>query len=97
VAQKVAQAGHDNLERFMEPYPHFAENFSRAANLQMLNPREVNQLHCGDNLQILHEHIADGSLKLIYLDPPRGQLLAIKRSSSQTQPARHPDHEPKIL
>jgi 16S rRNA G966 N2-methylase RsmD len=76
---------------------HFAENFSRATNLQMLNPSEVIQPHCGDNLQILREHIAVGSFNLIYLDPPRGQLLAIKRSSSQTQPAEYPDHKPQNL
>jgi hypothetical protein len=97
VAQKVAQAGHDNLERFMEPYPHLAENFSRVANPQMLNPSKVNQLYCGDNLQILRENIADGSFNHIYLGPPRGQLQAIKRSSSQMQPARHHDDESKIL
>ncbi len=26
--------------------------------------------HYGDNLQVLREHIADGSVHLIYLDPP---------------------------
>jgi DNA modification methylase len=30
----------------------------------------VNQLYCGDNLQVLREHIADESVDLIYLDPP---------------------------
>jgi hypothetical protein len=93
VAQKVAQAAHDNLERFMEPYPHFAESFSRVANPQMLNSSKVNQLYCGDNLQILWENIADRSFNHIYLGPPRGQLQAIKRSPSQTQPARHHDDE----
>jgi 16S rRNA G966 N2-methylase RsmD len=30
----------------------------------------VKKLHCGDNLQILREHVADESVDLIYLDPP---------------------------
>jgi hypothetical protein len=81
----------------MEPYPNLAENFSRAADLQMLNPSKVNQLYCGDNLQILRAHIVDGSFNLIYLNPPLGQLLAIKCSSSQRMPARHLGHEPNML
>ncbi len=32
--------------------------------------REVNQLYCGDNLQVLREHLAEESVDLIYLDPP---------------------------
>ena len=30
----------------------------------------MNKLYFGDNLDILREHIADGSVDLIYLDPP---------------------------
>jgi site-specific DNA-methyltransferase (adenine-specific) len=30
----------------------------------------VNQLHFGDNLDVLRDHVADGSIDLIYLDPP---------------------------
>jgi site-specific DNA-methyltransferase (adenine-specific) len=30
----------------------------------------LNQLYCGDNLQVLREHVADESVDLIYLDPP---------------------------
>jgi hypothetical protein len=30
----------------------------------------VNQLHYGDKLQVLREHIADASVDLIYPDPP---------------------------
>lgn len=30
----------------------------------------MNQLYYGDNLKILREHIKDGSVDLIYLDPP---------------------------
>ena len=30
----------------------------------------MNQLYYGDNLRVLHEHIADESVDLIYLDPP---------------------------
>ena len=29
-----------------------------------------NQLHFGDNLEILRNHVADASIDLIYLDPP---------------------------
>ena len=29
-----------------------------------------NRLYFGDNLDILREHVADGSVDLIYLDPP---------------------------
>ena len=29
-----------------------------------------NRLHFGDNLDILREHVADGSVDLVYLDPP---------------------------
>jgi site-specific DNA-methyltransferase (adenine-specific) len=29
-----------------------------------------NRLSFGDNLHILREHVADGSVDLIYLDPP---------------------------
>jgi site-specific DNA-methyltransferase (adenine-specific) len=29
-----------------------------------------NQLHYGDNLEVLREEIADQSVDLIYLDPP---------------------------
>ena len=31
---------------------------------------DLNRLYFGDNLDILREHIADGSVDLIYLDPP---------------------------
>ncbi len=31
---------------------------------------EMNQLYYGDNLQVLRDHIAKGSVDLIYLDPP---------------------------
>ena len=30
----------------------------------------TNQLYYGDNLPILREHIADGSVDLVHLDPP---------------------------
>jgi site-specific DNA-methyltransferase (adenine-specific) len=30
----------------------------------------TNQLHYGDNLHVLREHIDDESVDLIYLDPP---------------------------
>jgi len=30
----------------------------------------TNTLYLGDNLAVLREHIADGSVDLIYLDPP---------------------------
>jgi site-specific DNA-methyltransferase (adenine-specific) len=30
----------------------------------------TNQLHYGDNLHVMREHIADESVDLIYLDPP---------------------------
>lgn len=33
-------------------------------------PRMTNTLYYGDNLHVLREHIADGSVDLIYLDPP---------------------------
>ena len=29
-----------------------------------------NRLYCGDNLDILRQHVADESVDLIYLDPP---------------------------
>ncbi len=29
-----------------------------------------NRLHYGDNLRVLREHVADGSIDLVYLDPP---------------------------
>ena len=32
--------------------------------------RLMNTLYYGDNLTVLHEHIADESVDLIYLDPP---------------------------
>jgi 16S rRNA G966 N2-methylase RsmD len=31
---------------------------------------KTNVLYYGDNLEILREHIPDGSIDLIYLDPP---------------------------
>ena len=31
---------------------------------------EKNQLYYGDNLEVLRQHIKDGSVDLIYLDPP---------------------------
>ncbi|HXM22535.1 MAG TPA: hypothetical protein VN948_14865 [Terriglobales bacterium] len=31
---------------------------------------EKNQLHYGDNLEVLRQHIKDESVDLIYLDPP---------------------------
>ncbi|WP_413869975.1 modification methylase, partial [Albidovulum sp.] len=30
----------------------------------------TNHLYYGDNLRVLRDHIADGSVDLIYLDPP---------------------------
>ncbi len=30
----------------------------------------TNKLYFGDNLHVLREHIADGSVDLVYLDPP---------------------------
>ena len=33
-------------------------------------PTWTNQLHFGDNLPILREHLPDESVDLIYLDPP---------------------------
>ena len=30
----------------------------------------TNMLYYGDNLHVLREHVADGSIDLIYLDPP---------------------------
>jgi DNA modification methylase len=30
----------------------------------------MNTLYYGDNLEILREYIADGSVDLVYLDPP---------------------------
>jgi DNA modification methylase len=30
----------------------------------------TNMLYCGDNLKLLHDHIPDESIDLIYLDPP---------------------------
>ena len=35
-----------------------------------LPPSPTNQLFYGDNLQVLREHLAEGSVDLIYLDPP---------------------------
>ena len=31
---------------------------------------DKNKLYYGDNLQVLRDYIADGSVDLIYLDPP---------------------------
>jgi DNA modification methylase len=33
-------------------------------------PRRMNALYFGDNLEILRNHIADGAVDLVYLDPP---------------------------
>jgi 16S rRNA G966 N2-methylase RsmD len=30
----------------------------------------VNKLYYGDNLDVLHEHVGDESVDLVYLDPP---------------------------
>jgi 16S rRNA G966 N2-methylase RsmD len=30
----------------------------------------MNKLFYGDNLEVLHDHIADESINLVYLDPP---------------------------
>jgi hypothetical protein len=56
----------------------------------------MNQLYYGDNLQVLREHIADESVDLIYLDPPRVQLLTIEGLLSKKQRAEHPDYEPDL-
>ena len=59
---------------------------------------EKNHLHYGDNLAVLHEHIRDESVDLIYLDPPFNSrqdynvLCAEKdgtRSSSQIMAFEH--------
>lgn len=31
---------------------------------------ELNKLYYGDNLEVLREHVAAGSVDLVYLDPP---------------------------
>jgi len=36
----------------------------------MTLPGWKNKLYFGDNLDILHEHVASESVDLIYLDPP---------------------------
>jgi len=36
----------------------------------MVLPSWKNKLYFGDNLDILHEHVASESVDLIYLDPP---------------------------
>jgi site-specific DNA-methyltransferase (adenine-specific) len=35
-----------------------------------MHPEWKNQLYFGDNLDILSEYVPDGSVDLVYLDPP---------------------------
>ena len=49
----------------------FAWNSPR---LLVQSHRVMNHLYCGDNLQILREHIKDESVDLVYLAPPIDDL-----------------------
>ncbi len=53
---------------------------------------EMNQLYYGDNLQVLRDHIAKGSVDLIYLDPPfnskRDYNLLLKSPKGVTSEAQ---------
>lgn len=52
----------------------------------------MNYLHYGDNVQVLHEKIADESVDLIYLDPPfnssRNYNLLFKQVKGNASPAQ---------
>ena len=66
----------------------------------------TNRLYYGDNLDVLREHVASGSVDLVYLDPPfnsnagynvlfksvggRGRTPASRRSTIPGRGARRP-------
>ena len=58
-----------------------------------------NQLHFGDNLDILRNHVANASVDLIYLDPPFNSnanynVLFQERAASSPPPRLPPSRTP---
>ncbi len=51
---------------------------------------EKNQLHYGDNLTVLREHIKDESVDLIYLDPPFNSLQDYNVLFAERDGTRYP-------
>lgn len=55
---------------------------------------KTNVLYCGDNLHILRDYIPDGSIDLIYLDPPfncnRSYNVLFKEQSGVASDAQIP-------
>lgn len=58
----------------------------------MLDSPVVNELHYGDNLEVLRDRIPDESVDLVYLDPPfnsnRNYNLLFKQQKGQDSPAQ---------
>ena len=63
-------------------------------------PTWTNQLHFGDNLPILREHLPDEPVDLIYLDPPfnsNATYNVLFRENDSSECAAHcPAHSPSL-